>query len=572
MVRDEWQNLNGAWEFAFDDSNVGLDKDWHSGKKKLGRSINVPFPFESKLSGIAETGFHPWAWYQRQFTVPAAWAGKRILLRFGAVDYRAKVWVNGQLQGEHEGGNVPFALDVTNALQGKGPQTVTVRAEDPPTDRNIPRGKQYWKPESQGIFYTRTSGIWQTVWLEAVGQTWLHSVRVQAGMDGLARFRARLSRTQPDTELRVTISRNGKDVARGTGMPVDDRVDVALKVQDPALWNVNSPNLYDITYEIAKGAQTLDKVKSYLGFRTVSIENGRLAVNRIPHYFKTVLDQGYWPDGILTAPSDEALQFDIKKMQEMGFNGIRKHQKVEDPRWLYWCDKMGMLVSGEMANAFPLEYDERSSAAFLKEWMEAMDRDYNHPSIVVWAPLNESWGVPNATDQRQINYLRTMYTMTKSLDPTRLVIDNEGWEHADMTDLFATHNYSPNGAALEVSLRGFGTAEMSKWRFGRSILIPGFSYNGSPFYLSEFGGVSYVAPGTSTPKASWGYAGVEPDQDKALGRIRSLYEGIARMPFIIGICYTQLTDVEQEINGLLTFDRKDKFDPKEIKKLNDLLR
>ncbi|MBI3471363.1 MAG: glycoside hydrolase family 2 [Candidatus Solibacter usitatus] len=567
--RDQWISLNGRWEFDFDDQDTGLRDHWADGARPFGKSILVPFCFESANSGIGDTGFHRVVWYRRALEIPAAWKGRRVLLHFGAVDYRAMVWLNGKLLGSHQGGTVPFRFDIAGQLQS-GANTLVVRAEDPPTDRYIPRGKQYWEPQSRGIFYTRTSGIWQPVWLEAAGDSYLEGVRITPSADGSVRFAARVARPLAGATLRVTISHNGKPVTSTEASAEDVRAVAMAAVPDPRLWNVNQPNLYDVLFELRRAGQVQDKVQSYFGFRTVTVENGRMFLNGRPVYLKLVLDQGYWPESILTPPSDEAIQSDIRAAKEMGFNGARKHQKVEDPRYLYWADRLGFLVSGETANAYL--FDEEYASAFTREWMEAVERDYNHPSIVIWAPLNESWGTPNLRDPAQQNHLRALYALTKSLDSTRPVIDNEGWEHTDMTDLFAFHDYARTGELLFDKYKNLGQTGARVPDNARAALIPGYRYNGSPFYLSEFGGIAFIPPGHQVPKESWGYSGVEKTAEDALLRLGGLYRAIARIPAITGICYTQLTDVEQEVNGLLTYGRKPKFDPKKIRELNDLLR
>jgi beta-galactosidase/beta-glucuronidase len=558
--RAQWLTLNGTWQFEFDDANSGQPA-------RFSRTIQVPFAFETKLSGIGDTGFHPWIWYRRAFALPQDWTGRRVLLHFGAVDYQAWVWINGQLVGSHEGGNTPFRFDITPQVK-PGENTVVVKAWDPPQDRFIPRGKQYWEPKSRGIFYTRTSGIWQPVWLEATGSTYLDKVRVTTHNDGRVRFEAKLARPAAGVELRAVVSRNGAEVASGSARATRDQAHLELRVVNPQLWTHLAPNLYDVRYEVRQGAAVLDTVESYVGIREVTINNGRIYVNGRPVYLKWVLDQGYWPDSTLTPPSDDAIKFDINATKEMGFNGCRKHQKLEDPRFLYWADKLGFLVSDEMANAY--EYDPDYAARFMREWSEVVERDYNHPSVVMWVPLNESWGVPNLSDKRQQNHLRTLYWQTKSLDSTRPVVENDGWEHVDTMDLFTIHDYARDGDRLYAKYKDLGSPGARIPDNGRAIWAPGFGkYEGQPFLLSEFGGIAYVAGGV--PADAWGYAGVEPNKAKALERLRSLYQAIARIPAFAGICYTQITDVEQEINGLLTYDRKRKFEPAEVKAINDLL-
>jgi len=565
--RQDWLNLNGYWEFEFDDTNKGLEENWAVGNHGFTRQILVPFCFESKRSGIGDTSFHPWIWYRRSFTIPDSWKGKRILLHFSAVDYRALVWVNGHLVGGHEGGTVPFFFDITAELK-PGPNVLTVRAEDPPTDRDIPRGKQYWEPQSRGIFYTRTSGIWQTVWLEAVGESYLRKVRITPSNDGIVRFEVLIDGLQSGLELSVEIRFGNRRVANCTATVSDSRAKAVAWVNAPRLWTADSPNLYDLTFVLRHGDVVVDRVESYFGFRTVEAAGGRVQINGRSVFLKMVLDQGYWPDTILTPPSDEAIQYDIRMAKQMGFNGARKHQKVEDPRYLYWADRMGFYVSGEMANAY--QFSDDYVIRFVKEWAAVVERDLNHPSIIIWAPINESWGVPDLRDPRQQNHLKSLYALTKSLDATRLVIDNEGWEHLDTTDLFAIHDYAPRGERLFAIYRDLGKSGPPP-RSGRPLLIPGYQYNGSPFLLSEFGGISYLMPGTQPPPGAWGYSGVEKTANDALARLRSLYEAIAKLPAFAGLCYTQLTDVEQEINGLMTFDRKPKFDVNLLQQINDLV-
>ena len=568
--RKLWLNLNGEWEFEFDDKDAGLTEQWFSDEKKLSRKILVPFCPESPMSGIGDTSFHPVVWYRRSFTLSNDWRGKNVLLKFGAVDYLAEVWVNGQHVGRHLGGHTPFSFAITRYLQD-GENTLVLRAEDYPTDRYVPRGKQFWEPKSRGIFYRRTTGIWQTVWLEGAGDSYIDKVRIDPQNDGTVRFSSRITRPAEGLQLTVSVLDGGKIVASTTVLADQMRTTAIAVVPDPKLWDLRrGPNLYDVTFQLRRGEDILDEVRSYFGFRTVTVENGRVYLNGRPIYLKFVLDQGYWPESIMTPPSDEALKYDIKMTMEMGFNGARKHQKLEDPRWLYWADKMGFLVSDEAANAYL--YDEEYARNFTNEWIETVERDYNHPSVIMWTPLNESWGTPNLRDPIQQNHLKALYTLTKSLDATRPVIDNDGWEHTDMTDLFAFHDYSRTGDLLLERYKELGKPGFTMPSAARAFILPGYEYNGSPFYLSEFGGIAYIPPGTDVPEESWGYSGVEKTPEAALDRMRGLYEAIAKLPVITGICYTQLTDVEQEVNGLLTFDRKPKFDSKVLREINGLLR
>ncbi len=567
--RQQWMTLNGVWNFAFDDRDEGLASHWNAVNLRSPRTITVPYCFESKLSGIRDTSFHPTVWYQRSFTIPSDWSGKRVLLHFGAVYYQASVWLNGQFLGSHQGGNVPFSFDISDSLR-RGPNSITVRANNPPTDRYIARGKQYWEPKSKSIFYTRTSGIWQPVWLEATGDNYLEYVHITAGQDGLAHFEGALAFRSPQLlAFHVSILDGTTEVGSTDIQTQLDRVSAEIRIDQPKLWSPNSPALYKVKYRISREGQPIDEVDSYFGFRTVSIASDRVTINGSPVYLKFLLDQGYWPDSILTPPSDEAIQRDIDLIQSMGFNGVRKHQKTADPRFLYWADRRGLLVSGEIADAY--EFDDAEVQRFTREWMEAVERDYNHPSIIIWNAINESWGVPDLKQPRQQAYLKELYQLTHTLDATRLVIDNEGWQHTDETDLFAIHDYEKSGEKLYLKYKDVTPQSSTIPKNGRPALIDGYRYNGSPLYLSEFGGIAYIPAGANVPTESWGYSGVEKTQDDALARLTQLYEGIAKLNNFAGICYTQLTDVEQEVNGLVTFDRKPKYPAEKIKALNDLL-
>ncbi len=565
--RERWLNLNGNWEFEYDDANVGLDEGWGAEAKKLSRTIRVPFCPESRQSGIGDTGFHPYVWYRRSISVPGEWKGQRVLLRFGAVDYKAMVWLNGQFLGEHTGGHVPFRFDITSQLKA-GSNIVVVRAEDPPTDRYLPRGKQDWLLKPHDIWFTRTTGIWQTVWLEATGANYLDSVRTTPGMDGTVRFEARIWRPAADLDFTATVRQGEKIVATASGRTDGGRATAIAFVRDPQLWFPGRPNLYDVAFELRRSGTALDRVASYFGFRTIDTHGGMIYLNAESIYLKMVLDQGYWPETIMTPPSDEAIQYDIRMTKEMGFNGARKHQKVEDPRFLYWADRMGLLVSSEMASAYL--YDSTYAENFTREWMEAIERDYNHPSIVIWAPMNESWGVNDLRDPLQQNHLKALYALTKSLDSTRLVIDNEGWEHTDMTDLMAIHDYTQTGEGLYARYQKLGQPGAEIPANLRAAILPGYKYNGSPVYLSEFGPFAYEPPGYPVPKHA--IPELKGSAEEVLEQLRGLYGALVKIPAIRGICFTELTDVEHELGGLMTADRKPKTDPKRIRELNEMLR
>ncbi|NRF90614.1 glycoside hydrolase family 2 [Paenibacillus frigoriresistens] len=570
FVRDSWINLNGEWEFEFDDDRVGSKEKWHLGNRKLSKTIQVPFAFQSKLSGIGSNEFHDVVWYRRDLTLPEAFQNKRILLHFGAVDYEATVWVNGVLVAKHEGGHTPFHADITDALQA-GTNKLVVKAVDYSKDVTLPRGKQYWHTDSASIFYTRTTGIWQTVWMEAVAaEGYLDKVKITPDIDEKQvefQFFIQGSDSNAKTQLKVEISFNGELVSEDTYGMRSSSGARKIRLNDfndhglGAWWTPEHPNLYDVTITLLVDNKAVDVVTSYFGMRKVSIENGKLCLNNRPYFLKMVLDQGYFPDGNLTPPSDEAIKQDVELTKAMGFNGARKHQKLEDPRFLYWCDKLGLVVWSEAANAY--EYTEKYVSRFTNEWIASIERDYNHPSIIAWVPLNESWGVPNIQiDKLQQQHALTMYHLTKSLDPMRPVVSNDGWELVK-TDLFTIHDYEWREGVLEDRYSSNDKA-VHAMPSNRRLFVEGFPYEDQPILVTEFGGIAYK----KSEWEGWGYSGADNDEDYEK-KLRAVIRPLLNSGVVQGYCYTQLTDVEQEINGLLTYDRKPKIPVEIIKAIND---
>ncbi|MEJ7618097.1 MAG: sugar-binding domain-containing protein [Pyrinomonadaceae bacterium] len=530
FMRADWRTLNGAWEFEFDDADRGLSERWYGaeGARRFTRQIIVPYAFQTKLSGIGDASFHDIVWYRRKIQLPENFRQpqRRVLLKFGAVDYESIVWVNGERVGSHRGGHVGFGFDVTDHLRA-GDNTVVVRVWDPGTDRTIPRGKQFWEPRSEGIFYTRTTGIWQPVWIEATDSAHIESVRITSDVDAAqVSVQPTLSRLVPNARLRTTV-RFGESVeAQHEITCTVDRPVAVVKLSNQRLWSPERPQLYDLTIElVGDNNRVLDRVESYFGQRKVAVHGDRIFLNNEPYYLKMVLDQGYWPESTITPPSDEAIQYDIKMTKAFGFNGARKHQKVEDPRWLYWADRMGLIVWGEMANAH--QYSPEYAARFVEEWQAAIERDYNHPSIIAWVPINESWGVPQiATDAAQQAHMKMLYFITHSLDRTRLVSDNDGWEHTDATDIFGIHDYARTGAEFAARYRQLETERTTIPRNGREALAFGFRYNNSPLVLTEFGGISYRV-GAQKADNEWGYSGIEPTKEALLSRLDGLVAVVA---------------------------------------------
>ena len=583
FCRSQWQSLNGAWKFAFDDEDRGMSERWYETEKgKYPMEIQVPFVYQSGLSGIGDATPHDIVWYKRRFR-PEGWEpGRRAILHFGAVDYETAVFVNGRLVKEHEGGNTPFSVDITPFLSADGAeQTLAVRVFDPHGSEEIPRGKQYWKDRPESIWYTNSTGIWQTVWLECLEEKHLECVRFTPCFDeGRVRIECRAAGVSEKDRLEYGISYKGQEIASGFlrwhANPLKWEVDLVQNHifrtgfhHDEGVWTPEHPNLFDVRLTLRdEQGEAYDLVDSYFGFRKIHTDRGIVYLNNRPYYQKLVLDQGYWPEGLLTAPDDEALKRDILLAKDMGFNGCRKHQKTEDPRFLYWADHLGYLVWGECASA-PV-YTERAAERTMREWMEIVSRDYNHPCIITGVPLNESWGVPHIRHNRtQQHFSQALYHMIHALDSTRLVISNDGWEMTE-TDICAIHNYAHGEkeetgkyAAYREMLSD--TEKLAGSRAaGRDLFAGTFSYQGQPILLTEFGGIGFDVSG----EKGWGYTSVQ-NEEEFVEDYKRIMKAVYASAALRGFCYTQLTDVEQEINGLYTYDRKPKADPKRIREINE---
>ena len=577
FVRELWLNLNGEWDFQLDKADEGMGQKWFE-NPNLPAKIQVPFAYQSKLSQVECKDISDWCWYHRKFTLPAKMADKQVILHFGAVDYQAWVYVNGKMVGTHEGGHTAFSFDITPYLTASSEQSLTLRVYDPLKDETIPRGKQFWEEKSAGIWYTPTTGIWQTVWLEAVDKTHIKDVRFTSDIDkGTVVVEAVVTGDYKGSQFEIEITYKGEPIIKNVYTVNEPSIRLEFDLFNKKIfrsafhhggmtWSPEHPNLFDVNLSLVT-ATTVDQIKSYFGLRKIHTQNGKVYLNNRPYYQKLVLDQGYWPDGLLTAPSDEDLKKDIVLAKEMGFNGCRKHQKVEDPRFLYWADTLGFLVWGECA-ASPC-FSETAAARLTKEWIEIIQRDYNHPCIVTWVPINESWGVPNVQSSlQQQHHTLAMYYLIKALDPTRLVISNDGWEMTK-TDILAIHNYN-HGHKDEAVKYGIYKKDLSTLEnllksmpAARNLYVGGFEYQGEPVLLTEYGGIAYKVDGS----AGWGYT-VAQSEEELLEDYARIMEAVFASQSLHGFCYTQLTDVEQEINGLLTYDRTPKCDLEKIRKLN----
>jgi beta-galactosidase/beta-glucuronidase len=572
FVRAQWLCLNGPWQFAFDDADCGLYERWYESSASFERIITVPFAYQTPMSGINIQEHHPVVWYKRDLAIPQAWGGQRILLHFGAVDYKATVWVNTQYVGEHQGGYVPFCFDITDYLTPNDNE-VTVRVEDDACF-NQPRGKQTARKEPWACWYTPVTGIWQSVWLEPVSQTHLAQLHMVPDIDTeTLTVHFRLSNLPENLTLEVTVSEAGQEIVKQE-IPVPARYTrwsdikplqrgtITLSIPQPKYWSPESPFLYDLSVRVKVAGQVVDEVATYFGMRKAHAERGQVFLNNRAYYQRLVLDQGYWEEGLYTAPTLEAIRRDVELTKAMGFNGARKHQKIEDPYYYYYADKLGLLVWSEMPACY--EYDEDGAQLLRQEWIEAVQRDRNHPCIIAWTPLNESWGVDQLQRRKQpqiVSYMLELYHLTKSLDPTRLVISNDGWQHA-LTDLLTIHEYTQNPVDLERRLEAFSqNPHAAVFSHGVYTLLQEFPYNGAPILVTEFGGTRVEAQGSK----GWGYGDAVTDYDAWVERIGRLVAAVTSRPDIVGYCYTQLTDVKQEVNGLLTADHTPKVEPERLK-------
>ncbi len=550
LVRADWMNLNGKWQFEFDETVRGFDNGYAK-RTSLDGEITVPFCPESKLSGIGNTDFHNCVWYLREFELPGCAEGKNTLLHFGAVDYKATVYVNGERVGVHEGGYSSFSFDITGYL-AEGKNIITVAAEDYLRDCTQPAGKQSRVYNSHGPYYTRTTGIWQTVWLEFVSAARVENFFTESDIvNGVASLTVKLTPEAVGATLTAVASYEGKEMGSATTKVTANSESLSISLAETHLWECGAGRLYGVVFKLERDGELTDTADGYFGLRTVAILGNKFLINGKSVFGRWVLDQGFYPDGIYTAPSDEALKADIINSMKLGFNGARLHEKIFEPRFLYWADKLGYTVWGEHAN-WGLDGDDIATiGSFLPEWLEAVERDKNHPSIIGWCPFNEAWDLaPKHTlggnrpqDER---LLRLAYLATKAADHTRPCIDNSGGPHI-VTDIFDAHDYEQDPGRFAAN-------------YGETLLdpFPGRErYEGQPYFVSEYGGIKWDVSGGN----GWGYGRGPENEKEFLERYKGLTDVLLDDERICGFCYTQLYDVEQEVNGLMTYDRRFKFDP-----------
>jgi beta-galactosidase/beta-glucuronidase len=554
FVRDQWRNLNGTWQFEMDLDRNGRERGLVNAER-LGDEIAVPFCPESRLSGIGHTDFIPAVWYRRPFSVPETWWGKRILLHFGAVDYDCWAYVNGQEVGFHRGGYAPFTFEVTDALRA-GENVLVVYAEDDTSSPLQPSGKQSPRAESFGCFYTRTTGIWQTVWLEAVPPAYLLRPKLTPDLEaGQVHVQVQVDGPSEGLALRARAMVEGAPVGASENPIRGGWAWLTLDLDVVRTWAPGDPFLYDLELVLVDGDRPVDRLECYFGLRSLAVRGPALLLNGQPLLQRLVLDQGFYPDGIYTAPSDDALRADIEASLAMGFNGARLHQKVFEERFLYWADRLGYLVWDEYPNwGLDLSRPEALERC-LPEWLSVLERDHSHPSVVGWCPFNETQRDQN----REI--VRTVYRVTKQLDPTRPVVDTSGYVHVE-TDLFDVHDYDQDPEAFAARYAPLAEGGAAFVRFPDQSA----PYAGQPYWVSEYGGI-WWNPG-QTNDSAWGYGERPGSREEFLSRYEALTEALLAHPKMCAFCYTQLYDIEQEVNGLYTYDRHAKFDAELIREIN----
>jgi hypothetical protein len=548
MVRAEWLNLNGTWEFA--ETDDVKDASWLSGKPYPDKIV-VPFCRESRLSGLARTGFVKNVWYRRTFRKPVEWKSQSVRLHVGACDWKTTVWINGRAAGQHIGGSTAFCFDVTDLLK-PGDNVLVIHAFDDTRSGLQAVGKQAQSEKSQECVYTRTTGIWQTVWLEGVGSAFVSDVRVECDpKHSRVILQAEVDGPCDGLTLKAVALADGKEVGSAE-TPADWRNNrLVLDLSEQRLWSIESPFLYDLKIVLSDGGKAIDQVDSYFGQREVTIRGAAILINGKPVFQRTVLDQGFYPEGIWTAPRDEDLRNDIKMSQAVGFNGARLHQKLFEPRFLYWADKLGYIVWGECPS-FGANFSlPVVNLPVIEEWTEIVRRDRNHPAIIGWCPFNET--CPEAGPLQS-----TVFKVTKAIDPSRPVIESSGWYHGLLNpEVLDAHDYEQNPQKFRATWDGaFPSGVLARQYRGAS------SQTGLvPFFVSEFGGIGWNI------KSGWGYGDTPKDLAAFYARFQGLVDAQLDNPNLFGYCYTQLTDIEQEQNGLYTYDRKPKFDVERLHKI-----
>ena len=554
-MRNDWINLNGTWDFEIDNSKVGVEKKFFL-RDSLDMKITVPFTAESVLSGIGHTDFMNAVWYRKNIDIPSAWAGKRVILHIDACDYETQLYVNGKAVGDsHKGGYTSFQYDITSALKEDGNYVTLYVLDDIRSTKQV-AGKQSSLLNSHGCYYTRTTGIWQTVWLEAVEPAYVTSYKVFANIsDPSVALDVLTSDASIGAKLSVEAFYEGKPMGKASATVNSQSTSVTIPLAEKHLWEVGNGRLYDLVFKLEKDGK-VDVLNGYFGLREVALTRAKgLQINGKTVFGRFVLDQGFYPDGIITAPSDAALIFDIEASMKCGFNGARLHQKVFEPRFLYHADRLGYMVWGETGN-WGLDHTlDCNIYNFLPEWLEEIERDFSHPSIIGWCPTNETW---DKYGRQQSNiFLDTVYDVTKVIDKTRPVITSSGSYPTKRTDVHDVHDYEQDPVKFKEYYsripEGIINDQLNRMNSKRQI-----SKTHLPIFVSEYGGIGWVM---SKDGSGWGYGKSVKDENEFFERLKGLTDVLLDNPDIFAYCYTQLTDVEQEQNGLLTYEREFKFDP-----------
>ncbi len=558
--RSEWINLNGNWTYVFDQGKSGKEQHLEN-SKGFDKTIIVPFCPESKLSGVAHTDFIDAMWYHRKITIPENWSNKKIILHFGAVDYESEIFIDGKSVCTHYGGTSSFTVDITDFVSTGKQQNLVVYVKDDLRSGRQPGGKQSPQFNSFGCMYTRTTGIWQTVWLEPVDNSGLASCQIIPDLDNQrCIFNPAFFTLSQGIKFRVTI-KDGNKIININEVAAGNNLACIVPVANPKTWSPENPFLYDLQFEVIdKQGKTVDIVKSYFGMRKINIEGNKIYLNNKPIFLRFVLDQGFYPTGIWTAPSDDALKNDIILSMDAGFNGARLHQKVFEERFHYWADKLGYLTWAE-SSSWGMDNNEPVSARnFLSEWEEIVMRDRNYPSIIAWTPFNETWDRANADGRQHNRFISDIYKLTHALDNTRPVNDASGNYHV-ITDIFTVHNYDQDPTVMRKAL----TPDKEK---GVHRCNPKYDaeYKGQPYIVDEYGGIKWI-PGQAFANNSWGYGEGPKTLEEYYTRLEALTDVLLSIDIVWGYCYTQLTDVEQEQNGIYNYDRTKKFDMNKIKKI-----
>lgn len=572
FVRREWQNLNGEWNFIFDDNDEGETKKYFK-EFPMDKKIIVPFTYETKLSGIEDESVHYIVWYNKKINISKEQLqNNKVILNFEGSDYKTKVWINGKYIGENIGAYSRFSFDIEKYVM-EGENDITIKVEDS-LSKDQPRGKQRYKKESWKCWYIQTTGIWKTVWLEWVSKKYLKAVKITPKTDKV-QLEIETNLSEQDIEqqkyyIETEISFNGQILNNIKEILNNNYEKIKMNIvkeginHDIQKWSVNSPNLYDITYKLYCEDKVIDTAYSYFGIREIAIRENKIFLNDEELYLKLILDQGYWKESHLTPPSEDSLTKDIESVLAFGYNGIRKHQKVEDERFLYWCDVKGVLVWSEMANCY--NFDDNSLQNFTNEWIKVVKQNYNHPSIITWVPINESWGIPEVSIcKKEQNFATTLYYLTRAIDDTRPVISNDGWEHT-ISDIITIHDYKQDE---ELLYQEYTDKEMKvlnnleEYNGKHRLFINGYKYEGQPVIMSEYGGIAINS------EEGWGYGKQVKNEKELIERFTKLTNAIKNIPYISGYCYTQLTDVQQEINGLMDTERNYKIDSNIIRNINN---